>query len=189
VPDGLGLSSEGLVSGTPTGSGSFTFTVSVTNPLGDAGSRQYTFVVAASGAQPDVMIKNGTRWIGDDEYGAPGQNLFKNARRNQEITYTFRVENDGRRADTYTLAGTPPTAPKNYSIRYFVGSVNVTAAVVAGTYRTPELDPDEAFTITARVKPKAAIWIGAEFPTYLFARSSIEPVLVDRARGVTTVVR
>jgi hypothetical protein len=39
------------------------------------------------------------------------------------------------------------------------------------------------------VKPKAAIWIGAEFPTYLFATSGIQPALVDRARGVTTVVR
>jgi hypothetical protein len=49
LPDGLTLSSSGLLSGTPTTAGKYTFTVSVTDTAAkpDTGSRKYTLVVKA----------------------------------------------------------------------------------------------------------------------------------------------
>ncbi len=49
LPDGLTLSSDGLLSGTPTTAGKYTFTVNVTDTATkpDTGSRKYTLVVKA----------------------------------------------------------------------------------------------------------------------------------------------
>ena len=46
LPAGLTLSSAGVLSGTPTVNGSFTFTASATDSQGYAGSRAYTLVIA-----------------------------------------------------------------------------------------------------------------------------------------------
>ena len=45
LPPGLMLSSSGVLSGTPTAAGSFSFTVSATDTLGDNGSRAYTLII------------------------------------------------------------------------------------------------------------------------------------------------
>ena len=42
LPDGLTLSSDGVISGSPSAAGSFTFTITATNATGCAGSREYT---------------------------------------------------------------------------------------------------------------------------------------------------
>jgi hypothetical protein len=39
-----------------------------------------------------------------------------------------------------------------YSITYFRGTTNITAAVVAGTYTTSSLSPGSTYLITAKVK-------------------------------------
>src|SRR5690606_1797502 len=45
LPGGLTLSTGGALSGTPTASGSFNFTVTATDATGQTGSRAYTLVV------------------------------------------------------------------------------------------------------------------------------------------------
>jgi hypothetical protein len=45
LPAGVTFSSSGVLSGTPTVAGSFPITVNVTDPSGDAGSRNYTLVI------------------------------------------------------------------------------------------------------------------------------------------------
>ncbi len=51
LPIGLTLTAAGLLSGTPTTSGTFTFTVSVTDETGCTGTRQYTVVISGNGLQ------------------------------------------------------------------------------------------------------------------------------------------
>jgi hypothetical protein len=50
LPPGMTISSDGLISGTPTEAGTFTFTVQVVMPNGVTGSRRYTVVVASADA-------------------------------------------------------------------------------------------------------------------------------------------
>jgi hypothetical protein len=50
LPPGVTISSDGLISGTPTEAGTFTFTVQVVMPNGVTGSRRYTVVVASADA-------------------------------------------------------------------------------------------------------------------------------------------
>jgi large repetitive protein len=50
LPPGVTISSGGLISGTPTEAGTFTFTVQVVMPSGATGSRRYSFVVASAEA-------------------------------------------------------------------------------------------------------------------------------------------
>jgi uncharacterized repeat protein (TIGR03803 family) len=45
LPTGLSLSSSGILSGTPTAAGSYTFTVTATDSLGAAGSQAYTLTI------------------------------------------------------------------------------------------------------------------------------------------------
>jgi hypothetical protein len=54
-PPGLTLNSSGLLSGTPTTAGTFTFTVTATDSAGDTGTRSYTVTIAPSG--PCVGVK------------------------------------------------------------------------------------------------------------------------------------
>lgn len=55
LPDGLGLGSEGTLSGIPTRSGSFTFTATATDANGFAGSADYTVLIEA----PAVALSPG----------------------------------------------------------------------------------------------------------------------------------
>ncbi|MCX6854571.1 MAG: putative Ig domain-containing protein [Verrucomicrobia bacterium] len=48
LPDGLTLSTEGLLSGTPTSAGSFTFSIQAQDTLMVNGTRSYTFIVAST---------------------------------------------------------------------------------------------------------------------------------------------
>jgi hypothetical protein len=56
LPAGLSLSSAGVLSGTPTASGTFTFTVTATDSASQTGSRAYTLTVA----QPTVSVAPAT---------------------------------------------------------------------------------------------------------------------------------
>jgi len=51
-PPGLMLATNGVLSGTPTMTGSFSFTVTATDSTSNTGMRQYTLVVAVPDAQP-----------------------------------------------------------------------------------------------------------------------------------------
>ncbi|MGF6418916.1 outer membrane autotransporter protein [Stenotrophomonas sp. AN71] len=56
LPPGIGLSSSGVISGIPTNTGSFNFTVTATDSVGFTGSQAFTFTVAA----PTIAITPAT---------------------------------------------------------------------------------------------------------------------------------
>lgn len=61
LPNGMALSSDGVISGTPTASGAFNFTVTVTDFYGCTGSSNYSFVIACPTIQVNpATLPNGT---------------------------------------------------------------------------------------------------------------------------------
>jgi len=58
LPPGLSISSAGLISGTPTGAGSFTVTTTVTDSTGASGSATFSWTVAGDGTGNTVTVTN-----------------------------------------------------------------------------------------------------------------------------------
>ena len=71
------------------------------------------------------------------------------------IVFRIRIQNDGARADRFRVVATGSTS--GYRVRFFQGTTDITAAIKAGTYRTPKLAPGGLHTIKARVtlRPEA----------------------------------
>jgi hypothetical protein len=63
--------------------------------------------------------------------------------------FDVSIQNDGTRADRFKVKATGTAS--FYSVKYFHGTTNITAAVVAGTYRTSSLAPGATYLITAKV--------------------------------------
>ncbi|MFB3852115.1 MAG: putative Ig domain-containing protein, partial [Acidobacteriota bacterium] len=58
LPVGLTLSSNGIISGTPTTSGSFNFTITSTDSTGCAGTRNYNITVIVGNPPPEIAVGN-----------------------------------------------------------------------------------------------------------------------------------
>lgn len=112
---------------------------------------QGRIVLHLSGAQPtyrpDAMIRrsNARRWVGDGVYSASARGQTVTARQapGQSVTFLLQVHNDGTGVDRVRVTG--PGASRRFGVRYLAGrrgSTDITAAVLAGTYRI-RLDPGE----------------------------------------------
>jgi hypothetical protein len=77
-------------------------------------------------------------------------------------TFGISVQNDGVLADRFMVKGTK-SAPANYSVKYFHGKKDITAAVVAGTFETPSLAFGASFLITAKVTVASTARLRAKF--------------------------
>src|SRR5207253_2880756 len=62
LPIGLIFSSAGVLSGTPTRPGSYTFTVTATDALGASGSKTFTLVIKA-GLTPGSPLAHQSTWL------------------------------------------------------------------------------------------------------------------------------
>ena len=79
--------------------------------------------------------------------------------RGKAVTTKVRVVNDGTYADSFALAGGGGNAA--FSVRYKVGSRDVTAAVRRGTFRTDLLQPAQSFTLRVVLAPTDRTRAGA----------------------------
>ena len=74
LPTGLSLSSDGIVAGTPTDAGSFTFTVRVTDANSDASTKVFTMLIAQAPSTAlfiDLGTDPGWTTTGEWAYGTP----------------------------------------------------------------------------------------------------------------------
>ena len=72
------------------------------------------------------------------------------ARSGKAITFGLSIKNGGSTSAKLTLTVAGKTV-KGYSVRYLRGATDITAAVVAGTWKTPQLAPGAATLVTVRV--------------------------------------
>jgi sugar lactone lactonase YvrE len=138
-------------------------------------------------AQPDgaVRVQGVPPLVGNDIYGPPdGQTVTATKARGQTVTFDVRIQNDGAEPDSFELAGTPSIpATKATYLRGASGSTNITSAVVAGTYVTPELAPGAAHTVRLQVKVQAGAVSGSIKPYYVTATSVDDGTTTDTIRA------
>jgi hypothetical protein len=169
--------------------GTRAWTVTAEDGAGNPASVTQTYTVR-SGRMPDGMIRKGgsTWWKGSNVYGpATDQTVGQHAHRRHTVRSFWRVQNDGERADAFTLVGTRGNA--RYKVRYFAGSADVTAAVVAGTYRTATIAAGASVTLRVEVTPTRRARVGRARTFTLRAASTTTPDAVDRVATRVTARR
>jgi len=117
-------------------------------------------------AGPDARIKrSGGPLKGDDVVNTTGAGQYValtppgGSFRRVYIT----IQNQGNGPDSFHLS-TTGTTPAGYVLRYFKSRTNdeLTAAIEAGTFVTPEIQPGELFRIRVRVETTFAAQVGSE---------------------------
>ena len=163
------ISATGLASGVAVG------TSSISATLGSvSGSTILTVTPASFVRKPDGRIRLGTgAFAGNDVYNATGvgQSKTGSARRGATISFGISVQNDGSGLDSFTLKASGAITSA-YTVNYFRGATDITAAVVAGTYTTTSLAPGATYLITAKVKVKSTAAVGSKV-TRLVTISSV----------------
>jgi hypothetical protein len=150
VADGSG---NWTFAGTPTGP-NVTATATDATPGARRGTSEFSAPVAVSIKKPDARIRKGSgKLVGNNIYNTTGLNQSKvgSAAKGSTISFGISVQNDATNSDAFKVAATGTTTT-GYTIKYFHGTTDITAAVVAGTYQTPTLAPTSTFLITAKVK-------------------------------------
>jgi Tol biopolymer transport system component len=112
--------------------------------------------------QGDALVKKGTAttYTGNDVYeaNATTQKLpAQKVKRGKSTTFTVQVQHDGSAVDGFTALGCATS--KGFTVTWKAAGVDVTAAVVAGTYATGALQPDDTLTLdlTILVSAKAPV--------------------------------
>jgi len=101
----------------------------------------------------------------------------------QTYRYWVRVDNDAQQAGQFSVVPTI-TGTVTMDVQYRVNGVDVTAAVVAGTYVTPILQPWTSMTMVVRVTPLGPRVAGQSLTDTIRAASLTDPTHIDVARVV-----
>ncbi len=113
--------------------------------------------------KPDGRIRLGTgAFAGDNVYNTTGAGQSKtgSAAKGKTISFGISIQNDGSSPDIFKIKATG-TAANAYTVKYFRGTTDITAAVVAGTYKTTSLAQAATYLITAKVTVKSTAAAGS----------------------------
>ena len=113
--------------------------------------------------KPDGRIRLGTgAYVGNNVYNTTGssQSRTGSALRGHYVTFGISIQNDGTNADTFRVKATGTSTTK-YGVKYYRGTIDITSAVVAGTYSTSSLAVGSTFYITAKVLVKSTATVGS----------------------------
>jgi hypothetical protein len=176
---------------TADGSGHWTFggtvygphvTATSTNSVGD--TSEFSVPLAVPVFKPDARIKVGAggALVGDNVYNTTGANqtVIASAAAGASLTYIISIQNDSSRYDVFRVRAQGPAAV-GYTVRYFVGSTEYTAAIQAGTYKTPVLAPGQTSSVTALVNVTSSAAVGSNV-NRLVVVTSQDPTRQDAVR-------
>ena len=132
--------------------------------------------------RPDARIGTSAAgpFIGNNIYSATAARERKtiSVARGAKGTFFVDVQNDGKLPDALRLIGTGGAT--GFTVKYYSGPTNVTAAVLAGTFTTPRLAPGARFSLKLVVKLAATT---ASTATFLIKASSRPGVPVDAVKA------
>ena len=183
TPDGSTTSCmvSGLTNGQP-----HTFTVIATNASGDgpasSPSAAATPVAPPPGSlSPDGRIRKGTgAFVGNNVYNTTGLNQTKTGAklRGYTIKFGISIQNDATATDSFGLTVSGLASAK-YTLTYWHGTTDITAAVVAGTFTTPSLAPGAKYLVTVKVKVASSATKGSSTTRLVTITSVGDPTKQD----------
>lgn len=136
--------------------------------------------------RPDGRIRLGTgTLVGNDVYNATGVDQTRRAtvRPGKTAVFTISLQNDAVVPDRIRVKAKRSTPAFKVVYRNATEDV-ITAAVTAGTWRTPQLAPGKAVTVKAVVKVRATARRGATLRRPLTSTSTSSPEHLDVVRFV-----
>ncbi len=145
---------------------------------GSAGNINYfslTPQAAAPSAQPDVQVRNrfDTAFTGGNIINSTASGQTVGTTSNfYGVIYPLQVRNTGTFADTFKVSASPSVT--GYDLFYYDasgGGNDISAAVKAGTYTTPVLQPGVTWTFRAEAAPNAYALGGSVNHTLITAAS------------------
>jgi hypothetical protein len=134
--------------------------------------------------RPDAAVRGaGSAFVGSGSYGT-AQRVTQLLRARRAATFEVLVANRGNRAEPLALRGAKRSAA--FTVVHLVGGKNVTARVVAGTYRTASLAPGASMRLVVRVTRTIKARKGA---TRTFTVRATSTHVAGRVDTVGAVVR
>lgn len=170
--------------------------ITTRNPDGQQASASVLQVdrapVVSAALQPDGLIRvlsGAASYKGDNVYSTTGagQSVRAKSKRRRHQTFSVRVQNDGTAADVFRVVG--PGAERGFRVGYFLGTTNVTGAVVTGTFLSPMLAPGAAVDLRVVVRVRRRASIGSVGSWLVRAASTEQPARVDAVLARVKVVR
>lgn len=148
-----------------------------------AGNPEADHVAVLTPSKPDARIRHGRRRVvGNDIYDATAADQEVDARSSAGNTIKFKVsaQNDGSYAERFrfSVAGSETSG---FRVRYFHGTVDVTAAMEAGSYLSSKVSPGSKFEILVKVKITSNAATGSTVTRLVTVRSKNVPA-VDAVR-------
>jgi arylsulfatase A-like enzyme len=142
-------------------------------------------------AHPDAAVSKTTSapWVGDwltDTLPATEQTISRTVAAGHTYTYTVRVTNRGGFSDRF-LVSASSNGSSHMTVTYWRSGTNITAAVVAGTYKTLRLGITESTRITVQVVVAASAVAGDIKRVVVTAKSVADPTHIDVVRATSTV--
>ena len=154
-------------------------TVSVSNGLVISGTGLYAAV-----AQPDLLVglniaKIDAGTIGNNIYNLDGKRQTKAVavRRGGNTVACVWIQNEGRQPATFVLRGSP--SKKGISVAYSQKGMNISSAMLAGSYLVQYLAPGRALPIQLSVSASGTAAAGAVQDIVVTATSAGKPVKQD----------
>ena len=159
-----------------------------------------------SASQPDGRIRlikttseyfgtyrSDTPWIGDNSYNTTA---YRQGVRETVCCETpgwlrwvfgVSVQNDGANSDRVRVQATG-TALEGWTVKYYHGTTNITAAVVGGTFTTPLLTPGAEYSIKVKVRRDSDIYDTDNLRRLISLTSVADPGKADAVKLVMRYV-
>lgn len=143
--------------------------------------------------QPDLWIKQGRSWLGDDVYNddGAGQTGRQAVVAGASALYKVRLYNDGEQTETFWIKG--PAGNADWSVRYYWGSVikddrEVTDQVTSPTgWKRQSVVPLGSRYLIVQVTPISGLGVGNKLAVLITARSDRGPIQLDAVKAITRV--
>jgi hypothetical protein len=145
-------------------------------------------VTTAPDLQPDLWIKQGANWLGDDLYNGDGtgQTGQRSVAAGKTAIYSARLYNDGSETETFTLKG--PVGDANWTVQYYQGTQEVTAQVTsAGGWLRANVPSGGLRSFTVKVTPRSGMTKGSSLAVWVRAEAQRDPTQCDVIQAITQV--
>jgi CSLREA domain-containing protein len=134
--------------------------------------------------KPDgrIRLASNNAFLGDNNYNTTGayQTVTASAPAGGSLSYVISIQNDSSRYDAFKVRAMG-AAVTGYTVRYFVGGTERTAAIQAGTFSTGALAPGQAFAVAALVNVANTAAVGSNV-NRLIVVTSQDPSKQDAVR-------